>query len=204
MDGSLAAVETAVVQMADQLDTLLDVARSRMGRSLDLLLRPTDLVGIARTLVDDLQRATEDHRVSLDTALPELTGTWDAARLRRVLRNLLSNALAYTPAGGEITVSISREHDEQTGQTRAVLAVRDNGLGIPTADLPLIFERFHRGANVAGQIGGTGIGLADVREVVEQHAGAIHVESTEGAGSQFTIRLPFSPPPQAPPIIRST
>ena len=79
----------------------------------------------------------------------------------------------------------------------AVLAVRDRGIGIPAADLPRIFERYHRAANAAGQFAGTGIGLAGARQIVEQHGGAIAVESAEGAGSTFTVRLPLAPPPEA-------
>ena len=193
-DGSLAAIEGACVQMSDQLDTVLDVTRSRMGRPLDLLLRPTELVGIAHQLVEEAQRASDTHRVILDSAPAELVGTWDGARLRRALRNLLANALAYSPDGGEVTVSIGTERDERSGQDRVVLCVRDRGLGIPAADLPFVFERFYRGANVAGRIGGSGIGLADVREVIGQHGGAVEVESTEGAGSRFIVHLPLSPP----------
>jgi signal transduction histidine kinase len=71
-----------------------------------------------------------------------------------------------------------------------VLAVRDSGFGIPSADLPYIFERFRRGANVAGRVGGTGIGLAGVRTFVESHGGTVSVNTTEGVGSTFTVRLP--------------
>jgi signal transduction histidine kinase len=76
----------------------------------------------------------------------------------------------------------------------AVLRVRDQGIGIPPADLPRIFERFYRATNVAGQIQGSGIGLAGSRQVVEQHGGTIVVESREGAGSTFTVRLPLDAP----------
>jgi len=73
----------------------------------------------------------------------------------------------------------------------AVLAVRDRGLGIPPADLPHLFERFHRGGNVVGRIAGTGIGLVSARQIVEQHGGTIAVQSELGKGSTFTIRLPL-------------
>jgi signal transduction histidine kinase len=76
----------------------------------------------------------------------------------------------------------------------AVLTVRDQGVGIPAADLPRVFERFARARNVVGRIGGSGIGLAAVKQIVEEHGGAIAVESEEGAGSTFTIRLPLAAP----------
>jgi signal transduction histidine kinase len=111
-------------------------------------------------------------------------------RLDRVLDNLLSNAIKFSPNGGGITVAVA--HEDVVGGPWAVVAVRDQGLGIPAADLPRVFERFRRARNVEGRIGGTGIGLASVRQIVEQHGGAITVESVEGAGSTFTVRLPLA------------
>jgi signal transduction histidine kinase len=76
-----------------------------------------------------------------------------------------------------------------------VVRVRDRGLGIPAADLPYVFERFHRASNVSGQIGGTGLGLAGARHIVEQHGGSIGVESEEGRGTTVTVRLPLDETP---------
>jgi signal transduction histidine kinase len=111
-------------------------------------------------------------------------GDWDGPRLRRVLDNLLSNAIKYSPAGGEVVVTLAADGDS------AVLRVRDQGLGIPAEDLPHIFERFRRARNAA-EIVGTGLGLSGARQLVEQHGGTIQVESQEGAGSTFTVRLPL-------------
>jgi signal transduction histidine kinase len=80
-----------------------------------------------------------------------------------------------------------------------MLAVRDQGVGIPAADLPHIFERFHRGGNVAGHIAGAGIGLATVRQIVEQHGGTITVESWPDKGSTFTVQLPLAASDDRPP-----
>ena len=77
-------------------------------------------------------------------------------------------------------------------QPWAILRVRDDGIGIPAAELPRIFEPFYRGSNVAGKIAGTGIGLAGARQIVEQHGGSLTVASREGAGSTFTVCLPLS------------
>jgi signal transduction histidine kinase len=88
-------------------------------------------------------------------------------------------------------VALAREED--CAGPWAVLTVRDTGLGIPEPDLPRVFERFHRGSNVVGRIPGMGIGLAGSRAIVEQHGGAITVESQEGAGTTFAVRLPCSP-----------
>jgi signal transduction histidine kinase len=121
--------------------------------------------------------------------VPALFGDWDAARLGRVLANLLANAIKYSPQGGPITVDLKRE--EMDAGAFAVLAVRDQGLGIPAEDLPRIFEPFQRARNVVGRIGGSGLGLASVRQIVEQHGGTIAVTSEGGAGSTFTVRLPL-------------
>jgi signal transduction histidine kinase len=99
--------------------------------------------------------------------------------------NLLGNAVKYSPAGSTITVVVGRA--EGAG---AMLAVRERGIGIPAADLPHFFERFHWGSNVAGRIAGTGISLATARQIVEHHGGTITVESWPDTGSTFTVWLP--------------
>jgi len=95
----------------------------------------------------------------------------------------------YSPRGGEIAVEVA------AAGGAAVLVVRDSGVGIPAADLPHVFERFRRAGNVADRIAGTGLGLAGAKEIVEQHGGSIAVESVEGRGSAFTVRLPLAPGP---------
>ncbi len=116
-------------------------------------------------------------------------GLWDAARLERVLANLLANAIKYSPTGGPVEVRLRRE-DTPAGAW-AVLEVHDEGLGIPPEDLPHIFERFYRGRNVAATIPGTGLGLFVARQIVAQHGGTITAASTPGQGTTFTVRLPL-------------
>jgi PAS domain S-box-containing protein/excisionase family DNA binding protein len=185
----LASIDASVTQLGAQIDELLGLVRLEMGQPLELDRRPTDLVQLARRVIAEQQRTTERHRLRLETAVTDLVGDWDAVRLMRVLANLVTNAIKYSPAGGELTVSIAREGDDAGGW--AVLAVRDQGLGIPAADLPRIFDRFRRAGNVVGRIGGTGIGLTSARQIVEQHGGTIAVTSQEGVGSTFTVRLPL-------------
>jgi signal transduction histidine kinase len=118
-----------------------------------------------------------------------LVGSWDANRIERVIDNLFSNAIKYSPRGGIVQVELRRE--ESVGGAWAVLTISDEGLGIPPADLPHVFTRFTRGSNVQGRMQGTGIGLAGVRLLIEQHGGTVLAESVEGEGSTFTIRLPL-------------
>jgi signal transduction histidine kinase len=128
-------------------------------------------------------------RVVLQCRAPELTGVWDAARVERVIANLLSNAGKYSPQDASITVTVGEEVRNGTGW--AVVSVQDHGIGIPADDLPHIFERFHRGQNVGQEILGAGIGLSGAKQIVEAHGGTIEVSSQEGAGSTFTVRLPL-------------
>jgi len=88
-------------------------------------------------------------------------------------------------------VSVDREGES------AVLAVHDRGIGIPEADLPHVFERFRRGANVLGRVDGTGIGLAAAAQIVREHAGSIDLHSREGEGTVVTVRLPLSTAPES-------
>jgi signal transduction histidine kinase len=94
--------------------------------------------------------------------------------------------------GGTITVRLSTEDRES--QPWATLDIEDQGIGIPAADLPYIFERFRRGSNVEDRVAGTGLGLAGAREVVLQHGGEVTIDSEEGHGTRVTIRLPMTPP----------
>ena len=184
----LARIDSAASKMTDQIEALLDVARLHGGRPLELNRRATDLVALARAAVAEYQQTTENHRIHVEALEPEVSGQWDAPRLERVLGNLLSNAIKYSPDGGEITVTVGLEKNGPVGDW-AVLRVRDQGLGIPPASQPLVFDRFRRGDNV-GRIAGSGIGLSGVKAIVEQHGGTIVVESQEGEGSTFTVRLP--------------
>jgi signal transduction histidine kinase len=160
----------------------------QMGRPLDLNRQPIDLVALAREAVVEHQQRSERHQLSLESSVSELIGRWDARRLARVLGNLLDNALKYSPNGGAIRVAVSRD-DGPPGV--GVLTVQDQGVGIPEEDLGRIFERFQRGANVIGEIAGTGVGLASARHIVESHGGTITAASRQRRGATFTVRLPL-------------
>ncbi|MER3404641.1 MAG: hypothetical protein C4289_05305 [Chloroflexota bacterium] len=99
-----------------------------------------------------------DPPIIYETEVPSLVGHWDAARLERVLANLLAHAVKYSPAGGTIDVRLRRE--PEGSRSWAMIEVRDQGLGLPAADLPYIFERFYRAQNVPAQVSGSGVGLA--------------------------------------------
>ena len=143
---------------------------------------------------DVVNRATEAARaqaaargIVLQTDLPEnlpLVNV-DPQRIEQVLGNLLSNALAHTPSGGEVVVTARARASE------VEVSVRDTGEGIPAEHLPYIFERFYRADRSRSRAtGGTGLGLAIARQLVEAHGGRIEVESEVGRGTQFTFTLP--------------
>lgn len=185
MTRGLHHIQSSAARLNRLVNDLVDATRWQMSRQLSLQRRPVDLVALAGQLIDEYRHTNERHRISLVSALPELTGEWDPDRLERILSNLLNNACKYTPEGGIVTVRVGQEG------AQAVLAVEDEGIGIPAADLDHIFERFTRGSNVVGRFPGSGIGLEGVKTLVEQHGGSIEVESREGEGSTFTIRLPL-------------
>jgi PAS domain S-box-containing protein len=151
--------------------------------------RSADLADVAAAAVEELRPEAQRKHIDLAfsaTAIPRLT--IDPARIAQVLGNLLSNAVKFTPEGGRVEVRLGTE----AGQV--VLAVADTGAGIAVADRERIFERFYRTAIARRQaIQGTGLGLTITRAIVEAHNGTIAVDSDEGRGSTFTVRLPLRP-----------
>jgi two-component system sensor histidine kinase VicK len=110
----------------------------------------------------------------------------DKDRMEQVITNIVSNAVKYTPSGGNVEVVCSAKY------TEAVVCVSDNGIGIPEKDLPRIFERFYRVDKARSrESGGTGLGLAIAKELVEMHGGRINIKSREGKGTSVIISLPM-------------
>jgi PAS domain S-box-containing protein len=190
----LTQIEAAANRMWRQVEEILDLARLQVGRTLDLNWTRMDLVELIRELVSAEQATTERHVLRLEVDAQALVGEWDATRLDRVITNLLTNAVKYSPDGGIVTVRAGLE--DSPGRS-AVIVVEDKGIGIPAAELPHIFERFYRASNVRGRFSGTGIGLAGARRIVEAHGGELTLESVEGSGTSVTIRLPIDDPTTA-------
>jgi signal transduction histidine kinase len=189
MADGLQAIDESTAQLVRLVDELLDLTRLRMGHPVQLDLGPTDLVRITRRLAAEYQNISPRHTIRVDTDLSRLLGNWDEARIERVVANLISNAVKYSPRGGEITIMPTLEvnGDEEW----AALLVRDNGIGIPPPELERVFEPYYRGTNVATSISGSGVGLAGTRHIVEQHGGEIRVDSVVGKSTTFIVRLPL-------------
>jgi signal transduction histidine kinase len=166
------------------VSNLLDVTRIVGGRIV-LEREETDLVSVVREVLErvepEAQRA--NYRVQFDAAGP-IVGRWDRLRIDQVVTNLVSNALKYGE-GKPVEVAVWREGD------RALVRVRDRGIGIAPEQLDRIFARFERAVSERAY-GGLGLGLYIVRRFVEAHGGAVRVESRQGEGSTFTVELPLA------------
>jgi PAS domain S-box-containing protein len=166
------------------IDTLLDVGRIESGR-LTIERVPLDLSPLLRRCVDALRATVDQHTLVLTGVDEPVVILGDELRLEQVFQNLLSNAIKYSPAGGRVQISLTHQGRE------VCVTVRDEGVGIPQAALPQLFQRFYRVDEPATRhIAGMGIGLYVVKEIVSMHGGTVTVESIEGAGSTFTVRLP--------------
>jgi signal transduction histidine kinase len=168
------------------VEQLLDLSRLESG-DVPLDLRPVEIGPLAAEVLSEIEVARARAGVAVEVRVPEglPPAMADRERIHQVLFNLVDNALRFTPPGGRVTLSAE-------AQGRAVrVRVEDTGVGIPPEHLPYLFERFYRAdaARSRGD-GGTGIGLAICRSVVEAHGGRIWAESEPGRGSAFTFELP--------------
>jgi PAS domain S-box-containing protein len=177
-------ISDSTADMALVLHELRDIAQLRIGQPLALNRAGADLATLALRVASE-HAVDDQQRIQVQVPVEPVIGHWDASRLERVLHNLIENAHKYSPDGTQVTVTVSCDGDS------AVLEVSDEGIGIPAADQPHVFDWFRRGTNVAAIAPGTGLGLAGVRQIVELHGGSVSVTSKEGSGSVFTVRLPL-------------
>lgn len=176
------SIADSVRRMTSMLDDVLVIGRGDSGE-FDLEIAPLDLKEFCDALVVEFRRTLPEKNQIAYGAPPAGSLPMDEKLLRHILVNLLSNAIKYSPAGGTIVFNVRTERDAIT------LVVGDEGIGIPQADLPRLFETFHRATNV-GNISGTGLGLAIVKKSVDNLGGTIHVDSQEGRGTTFTVTIP--------------
>jgi PAS domain S-box-containing protein len=187
----LEIVDKEMRRLSKLIDDFLDVQRIEAG-GLDYDFELQDLRELVEEATSLCAASTDRHAFSLDLAAEPIPVRVDPDRMRQVLRNLLSNAVKYSPDGGTVTVTVRNEAE------RACLAVRDQGIGMDDQTLAQLFRKFFRADNTATRrIGGTGLGLALVREIVAAHGGEVRVESRPGEGSEFIVSLPrVTAPPE--------
>jgi two-component system OmpR family sensor kinase len=156
-----------------------------------------DLAALAADAVEDARATAPEREIALEAAAPAFV-SGDPHRLHQVLANLVGNALAHTPSGTPIEVSVSQDGDS------VIASVRDHGPGLPDGSAERLFDRFWRakGGRERGKAG-AGLGLAIVRGVVETHGGRVSAQNAPGGGAVFTVRLPASPPPEHAPAAAS-
>jgi two-component system sensor histidine kinase BaeS len=192
--------------MTRLVDDLLLLSRADAG-ALKLDSRPVELDHLVEEVAKEGEILGREKNVRVTIkGLEPLVLQGDAQRLKQLLRNLVDNAVKYTPAGGEVSISaavlpsgsaaVSEPQHRSTAAPQHVveIAVQDTGVGIPPEALPRVFERFYRVDPARSrETGGAGLGLCIAKTIAEAHGGAIEVQSTPGAGSTFTVRLPLLP-----------
>lgn len=171
-------------RMTGLVENLLTLARIDEEKGLHLIRRRCDLRQIAKATARELRPIAAQHGVTIRLNGGNGPVEADPERLEQVVRNLLDNAIRYSPPGGTITVEI-KNHDEQVE-----LAVRDEGPGIAPPALEHVFERFYRNPAASHAEGGSGLGLAICWEIAEAHGGGMSATSAVGQGSTFRLRLP--------------
>ena len=186
-----------VDRLLDMIDLLLEMGRLENGQ-VRIKRRPVNISQLMQETVQQLDPLAVQAQITLDveapTTLPLISA--DPAHLSRVLHNLVDNALKFTPDGGHVRLwarpDTQRDEDSHAG-AHLLLGVTDDGPGIPRAEQAALFEKFTQVAGRTGRRKGTGLGLAYCRLAAEAHGGQIWVESNNGEGSTFILRLPTAP-----------
>ena len=146
-----------------------------------------DLVAFCRDIVESFRLYRQEaHNLMFDCESENISAVFDEKLLRRALRNLIGNAIKYSPDGGDIRIRLRRHRDS------ARISVADDGIGIPEADAGFLFQAFHRASNV-GSLPGSGLGLAIARQALELHGGEISFQTEVGVGTTFIVLLPLRP-----------
>jgi signal transduction histidine kinase len=176
-------LEREAFRLSRIVSDLLDLSRLETGAELD---EEVGLDQVVREERDRYEEAAREGGLTLSIGLGPVAPVRGSVRdLSLLVRNLVDNAIRYTKPGGRVDVTLSGQGDE------VVLSVADTGVGIPTRELPRIFERFYRVDRARSrETGGTGLGLSIVKHVIENHGGTVNVTSELGRGTCFEVRLP--------------
>ena len=178
-------------RMVEDLQTLA----SAEAAGLHLERRPLDLSRVAAEAVESLASRFRNAGLHLEQNLPPTFLVGDPHRLRQVVTNLLTNAVKFTPTGGQVSLRVLRDGGD------AVLEVTDTGPGIPEEERPLVWDRFYRGKG-GRAAAGSGIGLAVVKELASAHGGTVNLDGGPHGGARFTVRVPLAATPTSLPSRR--
>ncbi|HEX2906335.1 MAG TPA: PAS domain S-box protein [Phototrophicaceae bacterium] len=177
-------IQKQVQRLAQMTDDILKTSSAGAGK-FGFEPAPLDLMAFCQMVLEQAQgTAQPSHHLIFTSDRDYRNIVLDEKLLSHILMNLVSNAIKYSPAGGQIRLHVFQEGRD------LVFQVGDQGIGIPESELAKLFDPFHRGTNV-GEIEGTGLGLMIVQECVSRHGGTITVQSGEGQGTTFTVRLPY-------------
>lgn len=191
LDGMYPADETRLKSILEEtqilsrlVDDLRTMALAESG-SLQLRREPTDLAPLIQEVITGFESQAQEKDITMTASLADVEDmNVDPLRLREVLGNILSNALRYTPRGGQVQVGLM---ETTIGEERAVtIFIQDSGAGIEAADLPHVFDRFYKSSDS----GGMGLGLSIARYIIEAHGGKIWAESEMGKGTKISFRIP--------------
>ena len=184
---SLETVVQETEHMSTIIDQLLALARADAGKE-QLTFEEIQLDALLRDVASDADVLCREKGLKCEFGTMEaLTVRGDNSRLRQLFLNLLNNSIRYTPGGGTISISLTKEGNQ------AIASVIDTGIGIPEEDIPLVFERFYRVDKARSRAdGGSGLGLAICKHIAEVHGGSVEVESRQGKGSTFSVYLPIA------------
>jgi PAS domain S-box-containing protein len=187
VDRWLGDIDESATRLTGLVSEFMDAILLRAGQEVPIQLQPTDLIAVVVERVREHEGAAEGHTFTTSLEHGSIIGSWDPARIGRVLVNLLGNATKFSPRGGAVEVEVASD------ETVATVTITDHGIGIAPQDLGRIFLPMYRGAN-ASAVAGTGLGLAGSRRLAELLGGEISVKSRLGQGSTFTLRLPRAGP----------
>ena len=179
----IARIDRQIGRLERMAHDFLDASRIESGH-LELKFEDCDVRELARVTLDLFEPAAGTHPLAMSAPDQPVRVRCDPMRIEQVLVNLVSNAIKYSPPGGSVRVTVAQRPEV------VVISVADEGIGMSADDVEHVFDPFRRGAGVTRSIPGAGLGMFVARRIVEAHGGTIAVESVQGAGSTFTVRLP--------------
>jgi CheY-like chemotaxis protein/two-component sensor histidine kinase len=185
----LEVIDRNTKSQAQLIEDVLDVSRIVSGK-LRLEVKPRDLSEVIQAAISVVRSAAAAKNIKLEAKLDPSANrvSCDANRIQQVVWNLLSNAIKFTPKGGTVAITLSRE------RSKAQITVSDTGMGISSEFLPYVFDRFRQAdSTTRRRSGGLGLGLSIVKQLVELHGGTVEAQSAgEGKGATFTVNLPIA------------